>query len=48
MELDGTAADIQNLIDMLERTYQIVSCEPPQSTDMQILLMGVNAFVERK
>lgn len=48
VELDRTAAGIQNLIDMLERTYQIASYEPPQPTDMQILLMGVNAFVEKK
>lgn len=48
VELKRTAAGIENVIAALEHTYKVASYEPPEPTDMEILLSGVNAYVKRK
>jgi hypothetical protein len=48
VELNRTAASIENVITALEHTYEIASYEPPEPTEAEILLAGVNAYVDAK
>lgn len=48
VELNRTAAGIENVIAALEHTNKVASYEPPAPTDMEILLTGVNVYIKKK